>query len=184
MEAIKKEKNMSVFEGFMECLSDASQQLFNEINDAWKELKEELHELVTIRYLRPGGIAYCEVKRKKIYGILTGKKIISLDVDGNPEYLDMRDFLKMHNAEKLKVAGRDRIAVGSHELDFAARLAVGEERFSSTKAFVLKCIGMSDATHVNQAIEKKFGFFEWLTYDLSQETDQEELNDNNDDTTE
>ena len=175
---------MSVIEEFMECLSGASHQLFSEINDAWKELKEDLHELVTVKYLRPGGIAYCEVEGKKIYGILTGKKIISLDVDGNPEYLDMQDFLKMHNAEKLKVAGRDRIAIGSHELDFAARLTVGEERFSSTKAFVLKCIGMSDASHVNQAIEKKFGFFEWLTYDLSQETDQEELNDNNDDISE
>ena len=103
-----------------------------------------------------------------------GTQIISLDAEGEPDYMDLEDFLELHDAEKIKVAGKNRIAVGSHEVDFAARMAVEEERFPSTKTFVLKCLDVADASGVDEALEKKFGSFEWLTYDLPEETDEED----------
>ena len=161
---------MSDFEEFVDCLSDATKQLFSDIEDAWNELKEDLRETVTVKYLRPGGVAYCRADGKKFYGILTGTEIISLNGEKEPEYMELKDFLQMHDADTLKVAGKNRIAVGSHEVDFAARMAVEEERFPSTKTFVLKCLGVEDAAKVDDALEKKFGSFEWLTYDLPEET--------------
>ena len=161
---------MSDFEEFVDCLSDATKQLFSDIEDAWNELKEDLHETVTVKYLRPGGVAYCRKDGKKYYGILTGTQIISLNADKEPEYLELEEFLQMYGADTLKVAGKNRIAVGSHEVDFAARLAVEEERFPSTKTFILKCLGVEDAAKVDDALERKFGSFEWLTYDLPEET--------------
>ena len=161
---------MSDFEEFVDCLSDATKQLFSVIEDAWNELKEDLRETITVKYLRPGGVAYCRADGKKFYGILTGTEIISLNADKEPEYMDLEDFLQMHGAETLKVAGKNRIAIGSHEVDFAARMAVEEERFPSTKTFVLKCLGVEDAAKVDEALEKKFGSFGWLTYDLPEET--------------
>ena len=80
----------------------------------------------------------------------------------------------MHGADKIKVAGKNRIAVGSHEVDFAARMAVEEERFPSTRTFVLKCLGVADASSVDAALEKKFGSFEWLGYDLKDEDENNE----------
>ena len=168
---------MTDFEEFVDCLSDATKQLFSDIEDAWNELKEDLRETVTVKYLRPGGVAYCRADGKKYYGILTGMDIISLNDDNEPEYMDLEDFLSLHGADTLKVAGKNRIAVGSHEVDFAARMAVEEERFPSTKTFVLKCLDVADASGVDEALEKKFGSFEWLTYDLPEETaddDEEE----------
>ena len=161
---------MSDFEEFVDCLSDATKQLFSDIEDAWNELKEDLRETVTVKYLRPGGVAYCRADGKKFYGILTGTEIISLNADKEPEYMDLEDFLRMHGAETLKVAGKNRIAIGSHEVDFTARNAVEEERFPSTKTFVLKCLDVEDAAKVDEALEKKFGSFEWLIYDLPEET--------------
>ncbi len=161
---------MNDFEEFVDCLSDATKQLFSDIEDAWNELKEDLREIVTVKYLRPGGVAYCRKDGKKFYGILTGTEIISLNADKEPEYMDLEKFLQMHNADTLKVAGKNRVAVGSHEVDFAARNAVEEDRFPSTKTFVLKCLGVEDAAKVDDALEKKFGSFEWLTYDLPEET--------------
>jgi len=161
---------MSDFEEFVDCLSDATKQLFSDIEDAWNELKEDLRETVTVKYLRPGATAYCRADGKKYYGILTGTQIISLNAEKEPEYMDLEDFLSLHSADTLKVAGKKRIAVGSHEVDFAARNAVEEERFPSTKTFVLKCLGVEDAAKVDDALEKKFGSFEWLTYDLPEET--------------
>ena len=165
---------MSDFEEFVDCLSDATKQLFNDIGDAWKELKEDLRETVMAKYLRPGGMAYCRADGKKYYGILTGTQIISLNAEKEPEYMELADFLKMHGAEKIKVAGKNRIAVGSHEVDFAARMAVEEERFPSTRTFVLKCLGVADAASVDAALEKKFGSFEWLGYDLKEENENKE----------
>ena len=165
---------MSDFEEFVDCLSDATKQLFSDIEDAWNELKEDLRETVTVKYLRPGSVAYCRADGKKYYGILTGTQIISLDAEGEPDHMDLEDFLELHDAEKIKVAGKNRIAVGSHEVDFAARMAVEEERFPSTKTFVLKCLDAADASGVDEALEKKFGSFEWLTYDLPEGNDGEE----------
>ena len=164
---------MSDIEEFVDCLSDATKQLFSDIEDAWTELKEDLRETVTVKYLRPGGVAYCRADGKKYYGILTGTQIISLNAEKEPEYMDPEEFLSLHGAEKLKVAGKNRIAIGSHEVDFAARMAVEEERFPSTKTFVLKCLGVEDAAKVDDALEKRFGSFEWLTYDLPEETDED-----------
>ena len=164
---------MSDFEEFVDCLSDATKQLFSDIEDAWTELKEDLRETVTVKYLRPGSVAYCRADGKKYYGILTGTQIISLDAEGEPDYMDLEDFLELHDAEKIKVAGKNRIAVGSHEVDFAARMAVEEERFPSTKTFVLKCLDVADASGVDEALEKKFGSFEWLTYDLPEKSEEE-----------
>ena len=164
---------MSDFEEFVDCLSDATKQLFNDIEDAWNELKEDLRETVTVKYLRPGGVAYCRADGKKFYGILTGTQIISLNAEKEPGYMDLEDFLLLHGADTLKVAGKNRIAVGSHAVDFSARMAVEEERFPSTKTFVLKCLGVDDAAKVDEALEKKFGSFDWLTYDLPEEEQEE-----------
>ena len=165
---------MSDFEEFVDYLGDATKQLFEDIEEAWSELKTDLREVVTVRYLRPGSVAYCRADGKKYYGILTGTQIISLNAEKEPEYMELADFLNRHGAEKLKVAGKNRIAVGCHEFDFAARMAVEEERFPSTKTFVLKCLGVAEASSVDEALEKKFGSFEWLGYDLKDESENEE----------
>lgn len=157
---------MSDFEEFADCLAEATKELFDDIGEAWNELKEDLRETVTVRYLCPGGTAYCRAEGKKYYGILTGTQIISLDRGGEPDYMDLADFLALHGADKLKVAGKNRIAAGAHDVDFTARMAVEEERFPSTKTFVLKCLGVADASSVDEALEKRFGSFDWLTYDL------------------
>ena len=164
---------MKDFEEFVDCLADATKELVNDIEEAWVELKQDLRETVTVKYLRPGAVAYCREEGKKHYGILTGTQIIALDADGEPEYLELEDFLARHGADKLKVAGKDRIAIGSHEVDFSARLAVEEERFPSSKTFVLKCLGVADASSVDGALERKFGSFEWLTYDLPEASDDD-----------
>ena len=165
---------MNDFEDFAECLSEATRQLFSDIEDAWNELKEDLKEVVTVRYLRPGGVACCRAGGKKYYGILTGTQIISLNAEKEPEYMELEEFLARHGAEKLKVAGKNRIAVGCHETDFAARTAVEEESFPSTKTFVLQCLGVTEAASVDEALERKFGSFDWLTYDLPEETEEEQ----------
>ncbi len=165
---------MNDFEDFAECLSEATKQLFSDIEDAWNELKEDLKEVVTVKYLRPGGVAYCRAEGKKHYGILTGTQIISLNAEKEPEYMELEEFLARHGAEKLKVAGKNRIAVGSHEADFAARMAVEEESFPSTRTFVLKCLGIAEASSVDRALERKFGSFDWLTYDLPEKTEDEQ----------
>lgn len=165
---------MSDFEELVDFLGDATKQLFSDIEDAWTELKEDLRETVTVKYLRPGGVAYCRADGKKYYGILTGTQIISLNAEKEPEYMELADFLNQHGAETLKVAGKNRIAVGSHQVDFAARAAVEEERFPSTKTFVLKCLGVEDAAKVDEAVERKFGSFDWLAYDLPEESEEEQ----------
>lgn len=165
---------MSDFEEFVDFLGDATKQLFSDIEDAWTELKEDLRETVTVKYLRPGGVAYCRADGKKYYGILTGMQIISLNAEKEPEYMELEDFLEMHGADKIKVAGKNRIALGSHEVDFSARMAVEEERFPSTRTFVLKCLGVEDAVKVDEALEKKFGSFDWLAYDLPEESEEEQ----------
>ena len=98
---------MSDFDEFVDCLSDATKQLFSDIEEAWSELKTDLRETVTVRYLRPGSVAYCRAEGKKYYGILTGTQIISLDAEGEPDYMDLKDFLELHDAEKIKVAGKN-----------------------------------------------------------------------------
>ncbi len=40
---------MSNFEEFVDCLSDATKQLFSDIEEAWSELKTDLRETVTVR---------------------------------------------------------------------------------------------------------------------------------------
>ena len=165
---------MNDFEEFTESLSEATKQLFSDIEDAWNELKEDLREVVTVKYLRPGGVACCKAEGRKYYGILTGTQIISLNAEKEPEYMELEEFLALHGAEKLKVAGKNRIAVGSHETDFAARMAVEEESFPSTKTFVLHCLGATEAASVDEALERKFGSFDWLTYDLPEETEEEQ----------
>ncbi|MBQ9336744.1 MAG: hypothetical protein IJS14_05550 [Lentisphaeria bacterium] len=165
---------MSDFEEFVDFLGDATKQLFDDIGEAWNELKVDLRETVTVRYLRPGSVAYCRADGKKYYGILTGTQIISLNAEKEPEYMEIADFLEQHGADKIKVAGKNRIAVGCHEVDHAARTAVEEERFPSTRTFVLKCLGVADAASVDAALEKKFGSFEWLGYDLKDESENEE----------
>ena len=157
---------MSDFEEFVDTLKDASEQLVSDIETAWQELKEDLHDTVTVKYLRPGGIAYCKSEGKKYYGILTGTRIISLNKEDEPNYMDLQDFLDLHDADKLKVATRKRIAVGCHEVDYAARMAVEEETFPSTKVFVLKCLAVDGAVKVDEAVEERFGSFEWLNYDI------------------
>ena len=165
---------MSDFEEFVDYLGDATKQLFEDIEEAWSELKTDLRETVTVRYLRPGSVAYCRTDGKKFYGILTGTQIISLNAEMEPEYMELTDFLNRHGAEKLKVAGQKRLAISSHEVDFSARMAVEEERFPSTKTFVLKCLDAVDAASVDEALEKKFGSFEWLGYDLPDESGDHE----------
>ena len=165
---------MSDFEEFVDFLGDATKQLFEDIEEAWSELKTDLRETVTVRYLRPGSVAYCRADGKKYYGILTGTQIITLNAEKEPEYMELTDFLNRHGAEKLKVAGKNRIAVGCHEVDHAARMAVEEECFPSARTFVLKCLGVADASSVDEALEKKFGSFEWLGYDLPEESGEDE----------
>ena len=165
---------MNGFDDFLDTLSDATRQLVSEIENAWQELKEDLHETVTVKYLRPGGIAYCKSEGKKYYGILTGTEIISLNTDGEPEYMKLQEFLDLHDADKLKVATQKRIAVGCHEIDYAARMSVEEEKFPSTKVLALKCLAVDGATKVNDALEERFGSFEWLTYDIPEEADAAE----------
>ena len=133
------------------------------------------------RYLRPGSVAYCRADGKKYYGILTGTQIISLNAEKEPEYMELEEFLALHGAETLKTAGKNRTAVGSHDVDFAARKAVEEECFPSTKTFVLKCLG-TDASSVDEALEKKFGSFEWLTYDLPEESEDNNTEENGEET--
>ena len=113
-----------------------------------------------------GGVAYCKSQGKKYYGILTGTQIISLNKEGEPDYMDLQKFLDFHNADKLKVATQKRIAAGCHEIDYAARIAVEEETFPSTKVFVLKCLAVDGAVKVDEAVEERFGSFEWLNYDI------------------
>ena len=48
---------MNGFDEFLDTLSDATRQLVSDIETAWRELKEDLHDTVTVKYLRPGGIA-------------------------------------------------------------------------------------------------------------------------------
>ena len=165
---------MNGFDDFLDTLSDATRQLVSEIENAWQELKEDLHETVTVKYLRPGGIAYCKSEGKKYYGILTGTEIISLNIDGEPEYMKLQEFLDLHDADKLKVATQKRIAVGCHEIDYAARMSVEEEKFPSTKVLALKCLAVDGANKVNDALEERFGSFEWLTYDIPEEADAAE----------
>ena len=169
---------MSDFEKIMDYLGDATKQLFEDIGEAWSELKTDLREVVTVRYLRPGSVAYCRADGKKYYGILTGTQIISLNAEKEPEYMELEEFLTLHGAETLKAAGKNRISIGSHNVDFAARKAVEEERFPSTKTFVLKCLG-TDASNVDEALEKKFGSFEWLIYDLPKKSDENESTEEN-----
>ena len=165
---------MNGFDDFLDTLSDATRQLVSEIENAWQELKENLHETVTVKYLRPGGIAYCKSEGKKYYGILTGTEIISLNIDGEPEYMKLQEFLDLHDADKLKVATQKRIAVGCQEIDYAARMSVEDEKFPSTKVLALKCLVVDGATKVNDALEERFGSFEWLTYDIPEEADAAE----------
>lgn len=157
---------MNGFDDFLDTLSDATKQLVSDIETAWHELKEDLHDTVTVKYLRPGGIAYCKSEGKKYYGILTGTHIISLNKEGEPDYMELQDFLDLHEADKLKVATQKRIAVGCHEVDYAARMSIEEETFPSTKVFVLKCLAVDGAVKVDEAIEERFCSFEWLNYDI------------------
>ena len=168
---------MNGFDDFLDTLSDATRQLVSDIETAWQELKEDLHDTVTVKYLRPGGIAYCKSEGKKYYGILTGTHIISLNKEGEPDYMELQDFLDLHDAEKLKVATQKRIAVGGHEIDYAARMSVEEETFPSTKVFVLKCLAVDGATKVDEAVEERFGSFEWLNYDIPEVSEVAEEDD-------
>ena len=157
---------MNGFDDFLDTLSDATKQLVSDIETAWQELKEDLHDTVNVKYLRPGGIAYCKSEGKKYYGILTGTHIISLNKEGEPDYMELQDFLDLHEADKLKVATQKRIAVGCHEIDYSARMSVEEETFPSTKVFGLKCLAVDGAVKVDEAVEERFGSFEWLNYDI------------------
>lgn len=168
---------MNGFDDFLDTLSDATKQLVSDIETAWQELKEDLHDTVTVKYLRPGGIAYCKSEGKKYYGILTGTQIISLNKEGEPDYMELQDFLDLHDAEKLKVATQKRIAVGCHEVDYTARMAVEEETFPSTKVFVLKCLAVDGAIKVDDAVEERFGSFEWLNYDIPETSEVAEDSD-------
>ena len=168
---------MNGFDEFLDTLSDATRQLVSDIETAWLELKEDLHDTVAVKYLRPGGIAYCKSEGKKYYGILTGTHIISLNQEGEPDYMDLQEFLDLHDAAKLKVATQKRIAVGCHEVDYAARMAVEEETFPSTKVFVLKCLAVDGATKVDEAVEERFGSFEWLNYDIPETSEVAEDSD-------
>ena len=168
---------MNGFDDFLDTLSDATKQLVSDIETAWQELKEDLRDTVTVKYLRPGGIAYCKSDGKKYYGILTGTHIISLNKEGEPDYMDLQDFLDLHDADKLKVATQKRIAVGGHEIDYAARMSVEEETFPSTKVFVLKCLAVDGAVKVDEAIEAHFGSFEWLNYDIPETSEVAEEDD-------
>ena len=168
---------MNGFDDFLDTLSDATKQLVSDIETAWQELKEDLHDTVTVKYLRPGGIAYCKNEGKKYYGILTGTHIISLDKEGEPDYMELQDFLDLHEADKLKVATQKRIAVGCHEMDYSARMSVEEETFPSTKVFVLKCLAVDGAVKVDEAIEERFGSFEWLNYDIPEVSEVAEEDD-------
>lgn len=166
---------MNSFEDFIDTLSDATGKLVSDVETAWQELKEDLRQIVAVKYLRSGGIAYCKSNGKKYYGILTGTQIISLNKEGEPDYMELQEFLDLHDAQKLKVATQRRIAVGCHEVDTAARISVEEENFPSTKVFALKCLAVDNALKVDEAIEALFGSFEWLNYDIPQTiTDSEE----------
>ena len=168
---------MNGVDDFLDTLSDATKQLVSDIETAWQELKEDLHDTVTVKYLRPGGIAYCKSEGKKYYGILTGTHIISLNKEGEPDYMELQDFLDLHEADKLKVATQKRIAVGCHEMDYSARMSVEEETFPSTKVFVLKCLAVDGAVKVDEAIEERFGSFEWLNYDIPEVSEVAEEDD-------
>ena len=160
---------MNGLDDFFDALSSSTRQLVADIENAWQDLKNDLHETFTVKYLRPGGVAYCRREGKKYYGILTGTGIISLNIAGEPDYMSLSDFLDLHHAGKLKVAAQKRIAVGCHEIDYTARLAVDDEIFPSTKVFALKCLAVNGADTVDCAIEERFGSFEWLYYNIPEE---------------
>lgn len=168
---------MNDFEEFIDTLSEATGRLVADIETAWQELKDDLREIVTVKYLRSGGIAYCKNSGKKYYGILTGTQIISLNSEGEPDYMELQEFLDLHDAHKLKVAAQKRIAVGCYEVDCTARMSVEDEKFPSTKVFALKCLDVDNALNVNEAIEARFGSFEWLAYDIPKTTDDSEEED-------
>ena len=160
---------MNGWDDFFDTLCDSTRQLVANIENAWQELKNDLHDTFTVKYLRPGGVAYCKSEGKKYYGILTGTGIISLNGAREPDYMSLPEFLALHHADKLKVAAQKRIAVGCHEIDYTARLAVDDEIFPSTKVFALKCLAVNGAGTVDCAIEERFGSFEWLYYDIPEE---------------
>ena len=157
---------MNDLEEFAETLKEATAQLVFDIETAWNELKEDLHETVTVKHLRPGGIAYCKSSGKRFYGILTGTQIISLNQEGEPDCMELQEFLDLRHAKKLKVAAQKRIAVGCHEIDYAARMSVDEETFPTTRVFVRKCLAVDGAVKIDEAVEKRFGSFEWLNCDI------------------
>ena len=91
--------------------------------------------------------------------------------------MGLQEFLDFHDAEKLKVATQKRIAVGCHEIDYSARMSVEEEKFPSTKVLVLKCLAIDGAIKVDEAIEERFGSFEWLNYDIPETSEVAEEDD-------
>ena len=62
---------MNDFEEFIDTLSEATGHLVADIETAWQELKDDLREIVTVKYLRSGGIAYCKSNGKKYYGMIS-----------------------------------------------------------------------------------------------------------------
>ncbi len=166
---------MSAFEDFLNDISDATGELFNNIGDACKELVEDLNETISVKYLRLGGVAYCKSDCRRHYAIISGgNSVIALNNDGEPEDMKLQKFLDLHGAEKLKVAGAKRIAMGDMAVDAKARrFELDEERFTSSKAFVLACFAETDADSVNEALGNRFGYFEWLKYDIPEEIEED-----------
>ena len=67
---------MNDFEEFIDTLSEATGRLVADIETAWQELKDDLREIVTVKYLRSGGIAYCKNGGKKYCYLLIYKVIL------------------------------------------------------------------------------------------------------------
>lgn len=164
---------MKDFEGFFECLGEATQQLFNDLEDACKECATDINESITVKYLRPGGIVRCKSNKQKNYAVLLNSvDVVSVGKDGALKECSLQEFLTDHEAEQLWVASQDQISVGAYDIAHCARMELDEKRYPNSKSFILHCMGKDGYESVNIAIEERFGAFKWLPYEEMENSDE------------
>ena len=160
------------FEGFIECLGDATKQLFEDLGDACKELAVDINDSMTVKYLRPGGIVCYRLNSKKRYAVLLDSEdVVSVEKDGALKECSLREFLADHGTGQLRVASQNRISIGAYEIAHCARMKLDEERYSNSQSFILHCMGKTACESVDAAIEERFGVFEWLRYEIPESSE-------------
>lgn len=151
-------------ESFWSFFKENTAQMFAEFGDAWTELKQDLKEMMELRYIRPGAIGYCRNEGRKSYCVLLGgERVAALNGDGEPEKMTIDDFLERCQAKVLFVAGKKRLAIGSRDISHSALEVIDSERYPNSKAFAASCIGGNDGT-ISEQLKARFGSFEWLRY--------------------